>query len=79
MLAELDFGFQIICLTESWFSADADSENIYELPGYTSVHQVRNHEQGVRFVFFHDSLISKLQPDHSIRDRRDGSIFYRNY
>ena len=45
-LAKLGFGFQIICLTEYWCSADADNENIYGLPGNTSEHQVRNHGQG---------------------------------
>ena len=38
-LVKLGFGFQIICLTESWCSADAENENIFVLPGYTSVHQ----------------------------------------
>ena len=38
-LVKLGFGFQIICLTESWCSVDAENENIFVLPGYTSVHQ----------------------------------------
>ena len=49
-LAELDFGFQIICPTGSWCSVDADNENINGLPGYNSAHQVRKHGQGVGFV-----------------------------
>ena len=28
-LADFGFAFQIICLTESWCSADADNENTY--------------------------------------------------
>ena len=43
--AKLASGFQIICLTESWCFADADNENIYGLPGYIRMHQVRNHGQ----------------------------------
>ena len=46
---ELGFGFQIICLTESWCS-------IYGLPGYDKVNQVRNHGQGVGFVSFFTTL-----------------------
>ena len=54
---------QIICLTEFWCSTDGDNNSIYELPGYTSVHQVRNNGQGkvgvgVRFVSFFTTLQS---------------------
>ena len=66
-LAELGFGFQIICLTESSCSADADNESIYGLPHFTSVDQVRNRGQGGGIcIFLHDSLI--LQPDLSINN-----------
>ena len=45
-LAELGCGCQIICLTESWCSTDGGNNSNYGLPGYTSVHQVRNNGQG---------------------------------
>ena len=62
-LAELGCGCQIICLTEFWCSTDGGNNSIYELPGYTSVHQVRNNGHGkvgvgVRFVSFFTTLQS---------------------
>ena len=70
-LAELGCGCQIICLTEFWCSTDGDNNSIYELPGYTSVHQVRNNGQGKVGVggeiciFLHDSSVFELRPDIS--------------
>ena len=70
-LAELGCGCQIICLTEFWCSTDGDNNSIYELPGYTSVHQVRNNGQGKMGVggeiciFLHDSSVFELRPDIS--------------
>ena len=70
-LAELGCGCQIICLTEFWCSTDGDNNSIYELPGYTSVHQVRNNGQGKVEVggeiciFLHDSSVFELRPDIS--------------
>lgn len=34
VLVELRLGFQIICLTESWCSADSNNENIYGLSSW---------------------------------------------
>ena len=70
-LAELGCGCQIICLTEFWCSTDGGNNSIYELPGYTSVHQVRNNGQGKVGVggeiciFLHDSSVFELRPDIS--------------
>ena len=70
-LAELGCGCQIICLTEFWCSTDGDNNSIYELPGYTSVHQVRNSGEGKVGVggeiciFLHDSSVFELRPDIS--------------
>ena len=70
-LAELGCGCQIICLTEFWCSTDGDNNSIYELPGYTSVHQVRNNGHGKVGVggeiciFLHDSSVFELRPDIS--------------
>ena len=70
-LAELGCGCQIICLTESWCSTDGGNNSIYGLPGYTSVHQVRNNGQGEVGVggeiciFLHDSSVFELGPDIS--------------
>ena len=58
--AELCFGFQMICLTESWCSADGDNENIFGLPGYPKVHQVRNHGQGGRGDLYLPSQLFNL-------------------
>ena len=70
-LAELGCGCQIICLTEFWCSTDGGNNSIYELPGYTSVHQVRNNGDGKMGVggeiciFLHDSSVFELRPDIS--------------
>ena len=70
-LAELGCGCQIICLTEFWCSTDGGNNSIYELPGYTSVHQVRNNGHGKVGVggeiciFLHDSSVFELRPDIS--------------
>ena len=70
-LAELGCGCQIICLTESWCSTDGGNNSIYGLPGYTSVHQVRNNGQGEVGVggeiciFLYDSSVFELGPDIS--------------
>ena len=71
-LAKLGFGFQIICLTESWYFADACNKNIYGQPGYTSVHHVRNYGQrGEICIFLHDPIIFKLRPDLSINNEKN--------
>lgn len=38
---KLNFCFQTIGITESWFSDDLLSNNRYQLPSYVSVHQIR--------------------------------------
>ena len=64
-IAELNYEFSIISLTETWCLDDPRNESLFKLNNYTSIFQARNGERngGGTCIFVHDSLIFKKRPD----------------
>ena len=69
-LSKLNVSFSIIYFSETWFNdSNVDSSN-YELPNYISVHQKRNHYEGVgASVDIHNNFEFRIRNDHSINSK----------
>ena len=53
----LKFEFKVICITETWCSDNSMNHNLFKLPQYKSIHQVRRGGKGGGIAaFLHDSL-----------------------
>ena len=59
----LKFEFKVICITEIWCS---DNHNLFKLPQYNSIHQVKRTGKGGGIaVFLHESLTFNVRHDLS--------------
>ena len=59
----LKFEFKVICITETWCS---DNHNLFKLPQYNSIHQVKRTGKGGGIaVFLHESLTFNVRHDLS--------------
>ena len=47
-LSTLNYNFSIICFSETWLDETNTENSNYELPGYYSIHQIRNNCKGGR-------------------------------
>ena len=60
LLENLRFPFKIICITETWYQGDIETNSKFSIPGYKIIHQPRansSHSQGGGVcIFVHDSL-----------------------
>ena len=45
-LSTLNYNFSIICFSETWLEETNNENSNYELPGYYSIHQIRNNRKG---------------------------------
>ena len=45
-LSTLNYNFSIICFSETWLDETKNENSNYELPGYYSIHQIRNNCKG---------------------------------
>ena len=62
ILTTAKFKFKVMCLTETWCTADPRNETLFNLENYTSINQVRKHDRGGGIcVFIHNSLTFKLR------------------
>ena len=67
LLMTLKFEFKVICITETWCSDNSMNHNLFELPQYKSIHQVRRAGKvGGIAVFLHESLTFNIRHDLSI-------------
>ena len=65
----LKFEFKVICITETWCSDNRMNHNLFELPQYKSIHQVRRTSKGGGIaVFFHESLTFSITHDLSVNN-----------
>ena len=65
----LKFEFKVICITETWCSNNSMNHNIFELPQYKSIHQVRTTGKGGGIaVFLHESLTFNIRHDLSVNN-----------
>ena len=65
----LKFEFKVICITETWCSDNAMNHNLFELPQYKSIHQVRRTGKGGGIaVFLHESLTFNIRHDVSVNN-----------
>ena len=66
LLMTLKFEFKVICITETWCSDNSMNHNLFELPQYKSIHQVRRAgKSGGILAFLHESLTFNIRHDIS--------------
>ena len=69
LLMTLKFEFKVICITETWCSDNSMNHNLFKLPQYKSIHQVRRTGKGGgRAVFLHESLTFNVRHDLSVNN-----------
>ena len=69
LLMTLKFQFKVICITETWCSENSMNHNLFKLPQYKSIHQVRRTGKGGGIeVFLHESLTFNVRHDLSINN-----------
>ena len=69
LLMTLKFEFKVICITETWCSDISMNHNLFKLPQYKSVHQVRRTGKGGGIaVFLHQSLTFNVRHDLSVNN-----------
>ena len=65
----LKFEFKVVCITEIWCSDNSMNHNLFKLPRYKSIHQVRKTcEGGGIAVFLHESLTFNIRYDLSVNN-----------
>ena len=65
----LKFELKVICITETWCSDNSMSHNLFKLPQYKSIHQVRRTGKGGGIaVFLHESLTFNVRHDLSVNN-----------
>ena len=66
LLMTLKFEFKVICITETWCSDNSMNHNLFKIPQYNSIHQVRRTGKGGGIaVFLHESLTFNVRHDLS--------------
>ena len=69
LLMTLKFEFKVICITETWCSDNSMNHNLFKLPQYKSIHQVRRTGKGGGIaVFLHESLTFNVRHDLSVNN-----------
>ena len=69
LLNLLKFEFKAMCITETWCSDNSMNHNLFELPQYKSIHQVRRTGKGGGIaVFLHESLTFNIRHDVSVNN-----------
>ena len=69
LLMTLKFEFKVICITETWCSDNSMNHNLFELPQYKNIHQVRRAGKGGGIVvFLHKSLTFSIRHDLSVNN-----------
>ena len=69
LLMTLKFEFKVICITETWCSDNSMNHNLFELPQYKSIRQVRRTGRGGGIaVFLHESLTFNIRQDLSVNN-----------
>ena len=66
-LSILNYNFSIICFSETWLDETNNENSNYELPGYYSIHQIRNNRKGGGVsIYINKALNFKTKDDLSI-------------
>ena len=71
LLEESNFAFNVICLSETWSSDKAFSENSnYQIPNYNSIHLERKicKKGGGVLIYIRNNLLYKIRNDLSVSD-----------
>ena len=62
LLMTLKFEFKVICITETWCSDNSMNHNLFELPQYKRIHQVRRANKGGGIaVVLHESITFNIR------------------
>ena len=57
LLMTFKFEFKVICISETWCSANSMNRNLFKLPQCKSIYEVRKTDKGVGIaIFLHESL-----------------------
>ena len=69
LLMTLKFECKVICITETWCSDNSMNHNLFKLPQYNSIHQVRRTGKGEGIaIFLHESLTFNVRHDLSVNN-----------
>ena len=69
LLMTLKFEFKVICITETWCSDNSMNHNLFKLPQYKSIHQVRRTGKGGgTAVFIQESLTFNVVHDLNVNN-----------
>ena len=69
LLMMLKFEFKVMCITETWCSDNSMNHNLFKLPQYKSIRQVRRTGKGGGIaVFLHESLTFNIRCDLSVNN-----------
>ena len=69
LLMTLKFEFKVICITETWCSDNSMNHNLFKLPQYKSIHQVRRTGKGGGIAaFLHEYLTFNVRHDLSVNN-----------
>ena len=67
LLMTFKFEFKVICITETWCSDNSMNHDLFELPQYERIHEVRRVGKGGGIaVFLHESLTFNIIHDVSV-------------
>ena len=67
LLSILNYNFSVICFSETWLDETNNENSNYELPGYYSIHQIRNNCKGGGVsIYINKALNFKTKDDLSI-------------
>ena len=69
LLMTLKREFKVIYITETWCSDNSMNHNLFKLPQYKKIHQVRRAGKGGSIaVFLHESLTFNIRHDLSVNN-----------
>ena len=76
LLKYINFTFSVICFSETWLDdLSITRESLYELPNYTSDHQIRSDRKGGGVsVYIHNTFGFKTRPNLSFSNRDTEAI-----
>ena len=69
LLMTFKFEFKVICILETWCSANSMNHNLFKLPQCKSIYEVRKTGKGVGIaIFLHESLTFTIGHDFSVNN-----------
>lgn len=73
-LSTLNHSFSVIGLSETWLTENSKESGLYELPGYNSVHAIRQSRTGGGVSIFVKQNLNFIQRDDLILNNDEGNV-----